>query len=118
MDYFGTEVIAQREPARIQFYTNPFSPERNEYRHQTVGRFVEIEDAAEIRRTDQIAVKIVRPAMIRTPQILGRAARLGCHRCSMVAAKVEETAQQPIAAFGNDERLFRDITGDVVARGE
>src|SRR5205085_10368697 len=110
------EKIFERRPAPLYFNKDPVLPDAALGGHQPARRAVKPTHAREVRRPLQLAFERVRPAVIRATKRARLALLLGHHGGGVVAADVEEAAQDPIAPADDDQRLARDLARHVTPR--
>ena len=70
----------------------------------------------EVWRAFQLALERIRPAMIRTAQLLRMTLRLIHDCCRMMAAHVEESTQSIVVTANDDDWLVAEVCRYVVTR--
>jgi hypothetical protein len=115
-DEIGAEKVFERGAFRIEFDKHPVLPDRCFDRRQTVRRAIEAANAYEIRRPTKLSFKRVCPAMIRASQVARLAFGGGHDGGGMVAANIEESAQNLIVASDNKKRFSSQLPRYVLAR--
>src|SRR6185503_16134442 len=112
----GAEVLGQRDAGGRQAGEDEAAIARHaRYAGEPVLALVEAGVAPGVRRAQQLAAQIVRPAVIGTGEC-PRAAPLGhAHLGASVGAAIDEDRQRAVLAADHDDRLGADVTGDEIA---
>ena len=84
--------------------------------NKPVGGAVEIGDATKFRGKNQCTFEIVCPTVIRAAKVYRFSLGFRYDSRGVMAADVEEAAQNLVIASNDDDRLAGDITCEVVAR--
>src|SRR5262245_21196299 len=104
-DEIGAEKVFERRTAPIELDEHPVFPGRGFDRRETVRRAIEVADAGEIRRPTKLPFERVGPAVIRAAQVARLAFCGGQDGGGMMAADIEEAAQNLVVASDDQKRL-------------
>src|SRR5579871_4653757 len=105
----------ERDGAGAEVDEAPAAPTLEREGLEAALRSVESGRRLHVRSAEQLAAKIVRPAVIGAGE-RARVAALACHGGSAVGAAIVESRDLAVRIPGHDDRLAEDAQGQIVAR--
>ncbi len=114
-DDLGAQELLERGALGRDPHEHPVLPRRGRHRHEPVPGRVEVPHALEGGRRLERALERVGPAVVRAAQTLQAACGPGDHRGGVVAADVEEAAQDAVVAAHHHQRLAGEFERDELA---
>src|SRR5207248_4780819 len=96
----------------VQIYEDKILPNVQPNRHKSIRCAIEIAYAVELHHAFERAINSVSPAVVRAPELFGAARSLRHDCCCMMAAYIIESAQLPIVAAHDHDRLARHVCGE------
>ena len=98
----------------IELNKHPLLPRCCLNRHESVRGAIKVTNAGKVRRAFQFTFERIRPAVIRAAHLVRASFRFRHHRRGVMAADVEESAQDIVAASHGDNWLAGDFGGYVI----
>src|SRR5262249_12280796 len=92
----------------------PILPHRRLNGHQTIRCAIKIANTREIRRPTELSFERVGPAVVGTAQVTCHPFGCGHDGSGMMAADIEEAAQDLIISSDNQERLFTQLRRNIL----